>query len=393
MQRRRALIVAYHFPPEPASGALRMGYLAKYLPEFGWDAVVLTRRRTGTGRVAATLPRLAAKPVFAPLRSRLRDVVFYPDRASWWIPRAILAGLRMYRRQPFDVILSSAMPASAHVVGWALSSMLRVPWIADYRDLWNGNPYVSEPPWRAKSLLQLEKRLLRKAARITTITPSLASALRLSHGREALVVPNTLDAEEWRDVPYEEPADFRIVHAGTLYGGVRSPERLFAQIAELRAQNEAAGLGARIDFYGHDSGNLLELASRYQLCDAVRYHGVVERSAAMRAERGAALLVVIQNSDPRTASEYGSKIFEYHAAGRPVLALGPDQSVLRGYVGENKIGWFASTDEELREALCAAHRAFTEGRLAEYQASNGHSARPIAESFASIFRSTCGSAA
>jgi glycosyltransferase involved in cell wall biosynthesis len=411
MHRRRALIVAYHYPPEPASGALRMGYLATYLPEHGWDTVVLTRRTSRIGRVpegevvriggksmaesaaAAFGPQLASNRAVARLKELLRNAIFFPDRASWWIPRAIAAGLASYRRRPFDVIVSSAMPASAHIVGCALATLLHVPWIADYRDLWNGNPYVVEPPWRAKSLMQLERHVLRRAAQITTITPSLASELRALHGREIIVVPNRLDAEEWRDVPYEEPTDFRIVHAGTLYGGMRSPERLFGQIAELRSSNEQAGIGARLDFYGHDNGNLLEMASHYKLDGAVRYHGVVDRPVAMRAERSAALLVVIQNDDPRTASEYGSKIFEYHAAGRPVLALGPRESVLRGYVDEHKIGWFASTDEELRDALRAAHRAFIEGRLAEYRATNGHSARSLAETFDAIFRSTCESAA
>src|SRR5687768_5462473 len=39
---RRVLMITYHFPPEAASGAVRVSKFAKYLPEFGWDPYILT---------------------------------------------------------------------------------------------------------------------------------------------------------------------------------------------------------------------------------------------------------------------------------------------------------------------------------------------------------------
>src|SRR2546428_545436 len=41
---RRILIIAYHFPPDAAVGALRPLKFAKYLPQFGWEPWVLTVR-------------------------------------------------------------------------------------------------------------------------------------------------------------------------------------------------------------------------------------------------------------------------------------------------------------------------------------------------------------
>ena len=102
----------------------------------------------------------------------------------------------------------------------------------------------------------------------------------------------------------------------------------------------------RVDFYGPMPGNLLELARRHGVEDSVHYHGVVEREDVMREECSASLLLIIQNNDPRTSSEYGSKIFEYQAAGPLVLALGPQAGVLRSYISQNQLGWFASSEEE-----------------------------------------------
>ena len=59
---------------------------------------------------------------------------------------------------PINAIISSAIRASVHVVGSLLARKLGLPWLADYRDLWNGNPHVDDPRWRAKLLLGLEKQ-------------------------------------------------------------------------------------------------------------------------------------------------------------------------------------------------------------------------------------------
>jgi len=39
---KKVLIVSYAFSPVNAIGAVRISKLAKYLPEFGWQPVVLT---------------------------------------------------------------------------------------------------------------------------------------------------------------------------------------------------------------------------------------------------------------------------------------------------------------------------------------------------------------
>ena len=39
---RKVLIITNFFPPRPGIGSVRLGGLAKYLPEFGWHPIVLT---------------------------------------------------------------------------------------------------------------------------------------------------------------------------------------------------------------------------------------------------------------------------------------------------------------------------------------------------------------
>src|SRR4029079_16602592 len=40
----RAALIAYWYPPRQAAGSLRAAALARYLPAFGWEPVVVTVR-------------------------------------------------------------------------------------------------------------------------------------------------------------------------------------------------------------------------------------------------------------------------------------------------------------------------------------------------------------
>ena len=47
MNLKRVLIITYYFPPRPGIASLRLRGLAKYLPEFGWEPVILTAALPG----------------------------------------------------------------------------------------------------------------------------------------------------------------------------------------------------------------------------------------------------------------------------------------------------------------------------------------------------------
>ena len=144
---------------------------------------------------------------------------------------------------------------------------------------------------------------------------------------------------------------------------LRLPPQSRTAVCAVRRARHGEGVipELRVDFYGPMPGNLLELARRHGV-DSFTITASL-REDVMREERSASLFLIIQNNDPRTSSEYGSKIFEYQAAGPLVLALGPQAGVLRSYISQNQLRWFASSEEEIRNALCA-RIVSVEGRIA-----------------------------
>ena len=39
---KKVLVISYHFTPDAAVGAVRSAKFAKYLPQFGWEPIILT---------------------------------------------------------------------------------------------------------------------------------------------------------------------------------------------------------------------------------------------------------------------------------------------------------------------------------------------------------------
>ncbi|MFN2448967.1 MAG: glycosyltransferase [Candidatus Baltobacteraceae bacterium] len=267
---KRLLLVAHSFPPAPSAGSLRPGYLAHYLPQFGWDVTVLTSSggtppfhasvvSAGTPSAAAAALgsrlRSRASPGLRRIASRLKESLLFPDVTVPWVPPALRAANRLLETERFDAVLSTAHPASAHILGWAIARKAGVPWVADYRDAWTGNPYLrSRTQLRAMLETLFERTLIRRACAVSTISRDLASQLhRVHRHKDIAVIPNAYDPAEWNGMQGIVPAGFDLCYAGSMYDGTRNPDIFFEALAELCAAGDPAGLAARVHFYGPNS--------------------------------------------------------------------------------------------------------------------------------------------
>ncbi|MEM1093483.1 MAG: glycosyltransferase, partial [Bacteroidota bacterium] len=205
---RRLLIIAYYFPPMGMSGVQRMAKLARYLPATGWAPTVLTVEPGGyfafdhslldevqeAGIDVIRTKSLDPTQLFKKgetveikqeqTRRRLSDLsqwVFVPDNKIGWLPYAVRAAKRAAQRAPFDAVLSSAPPYTAHLVGRAVSKALGVPLITDFRDDWVGNPRHVYPTLVHRRLNErLERSVLQHSRFSTTINTAIRDRLRRS---------------------------------------------------------------------------------------------------------------------------------------------------------------------------------------------------------------------
>jgi glycosyltransferase involved in cell wall biosynthesis len=395
---KRVLLVAYYFPPQPKAGSLRASYLSTHLHEFGWEPTVLTTTYPGqdlaNGRAIATAdwgPDAAQKtaaasagdgqPAASPrvrsragdaLRAAVKSVVYFPDNHVGWLPTAAPKARALVREQRIAAVLSTAPPFTGHFIARYAVAGTRIPWIADYRDLWSGPSGADylhgSGPLRQRIEYWIERKMLRRANAITAPSQSQADALSRNFGRRVTMIPNAMDLSVWEAIPDEPPRSFTICYTGKLWPTLRMPDEVFAAVARLRTENDAAGLAVRFEFYGEDPELVTESARRHGIGDIVRAHGEVDRLSALRAQRSAAVLLLLADTSDRADAiqlgNPGSKIFEYAGAKRPILAFGRNNAVVESMLTDNGLGCNARDEESCMAALRQLYARFRDGSFA-----------------------------
>lgn len=407
---KRVGLVAYWYPPRQAAGALRAAALARYLPAFGWEPVVVTvRPRTSlylpdaghaparetvpepalatadrawhalaAGAVEAmrgadALETLKTENVLADGRPHTRAahwvyrhwLSFPDDTWPWLVDRRSVA--RVFAASGVHAVVSTSPPPTAHLVAAAASRRLGVPWVADYRDPWS-----QRSAWRRAWPLagveaRLERRTLRRAAHVVTVSAPLAEGLRRLLDRPVTVVPNGFDPAD-RDAAVVEPLPiapdrFTLVHTGTLTHASRDPGVVFAALAALVARGVIALDALEVWFIGRHLDVARRAAAAWPaLAPALRYASQVPRAAALDAQRRATVLLALGSPEAAYDGDVPTKVFEYLDAGRPVLAITSPAGALAALLAETRGGRIAGDAAAVESALLDWVRAWRADR-------------------------------
>jgi glycosyltransferase involved in cell wall biosynthesis len=350
--RRRVLVLAYFFPPLGGAGVQRTLKFVKYLPEYGWDPVVVTTDSRAypaadqslAGDIPAGLPvirahesgsfrRLARAAARVPI-SHATAPFTWPDETIGWAPGAVRDARAAVRRYSPDVLYTTSSPYTAHLAGLVVARLERLPWVLDFRDEWSLNPYLSDLPWPIGTANRLaERAVLRRAARVI----QAADYFQLVDAREHVTVPNGVDEQDFEGDPPPVVMDrFRIAYVGTLYGK-RDAAPVLAALARLvdsrRVDPDRLELRA--------VGNLWSAPSIPRGVQ-VTATGYVPHDEAIREMRAASVLLLYE---PPGSLAMTGKVFEYLASARPVLCVAPPENRAARLVEELGAGVVASPDD------------------------------------------------
>ena len=424
---RRVLLITFHYPPQQTIGALRPRGLAKYLPEYGWEAIVLTPRVFGGKRPEGRLLETRNRDVLQDLKAKfgfeagrhlheqlglqqatkpnsklfhtkviewLKGWVAYPDSTKGWIPFALEVIAEFARREQVDAILTSSPPESCHIIGAEAKKLLQRPWIADFRDLWTQNTaqqHHSSLPLRVR----LEKRTLAEVDALVTVSTPWAGRLRERYPAKSIyVIPNGFDPDDFQKRPQELTSYFSITYAGTLYEGMRDPSLLFQVLGELIREQILPSSKVRVRFYGNAEPWLPALIAQHGLEDVVELKGVSVRAEVLQREMESQVLLLLGWSDHKETGQHSGKLFEYFGAGRPILAIGGSRGVLTEALEETKAGIHALSRQQLRQSLVQMYAEFRDGGQVRYHADSTaieqYNHRLMAKKVAAVLNDTMG---
>jgi glycosyltransferase involved in cell wall biosynthesis len=378
---RRVLMLAYFFPPLGGGGVQRTLKHVKYLPEHGFEPVVLTTRfiwspirdSTLTAEVppGTTVIRAPEVPLHvarwglqgALRRARLStepaSYLGWPDEAAGWVPGATWQALRAVRRARPHVLYSTSSPVSAHLVALIVSRLTGVPWVADFRDAWTRNPQGEAPggPFGRLSAW-LERKVVERARALVVVDDSVELLGVEPDDPRRIVIRNGVDAE---DVPAADRpprnARFRLSYVGALYGE-RDAAPVFAALHALIDRRALDPAKLEVRLVGHQA---LDPSLDLEKIPIARV-GYVDHAAAIGEMTSADALLFYAPASNRGSS---GKIFEYLAAGRPILCVAGADNFALQLVDELDAGPCAQPSDQagIEVAIEGLYRRWERGEL------------------------------
>ncbi|MEM7229488.1 MAG: glycosyltransferase [Planctomycetota bacterium] len=358
----KILLVSPYFPPLNAVASRRVYTFARTWADAGHDVTVLTTtkrddqvgmerstagmniidtslrtpaflrrvRASAIGQVSDTTPA----PHKAGLKQRLRawtqsrgvySSVRMPDLTDFWVNGAIDAATSAAHR-PWDVVVSSSGPYTAHRVAHAIRAQDGSrTWVADFRDLWTQNHARRGVfPFTLRERM-LERQMFACVDGMTTVSEGLAQTLRQRTRAPIEVIYNGYEESAHRTLEDARvlPADGlkRLVYTGTWYPDGQQVQPFFDAWRALIADEPSVARAIRLVVAGQDGRAWMAIAEQNGLADMVEHHGELDGAAALRMQRDADALLLLDWHDASRGVLTG-KIFDYLRQTAPILTIG-----------------------------------------------------------------------
>jgi hypothetical protein len=387
----RALLISYHFPPDPVVGSLRWQEMIRHFADHGWIVDVLTRDFTRVRGV--DLGRLSRLPAgtrvysvrdHEPLVSRLQKLLWpwvrpliarpnaktdaaaplvgFAEREgtpfaikeylAWmdvardrnWARAAARAALKVARAERYGVIITSGPPHMAHIAGAQVARDTGIPLVVDMRDPWSMIERLSQAPLSPTWLRlarKYEARAVASATLVTMNTEAAAVAMRSRYPAFANRVEVIRNGSDDEPIPAVAADDvFRVRFAGSIYLD-RDPRLFFRAAGRVIRDLNLTPQQIAIEFVGEVDRfagiPTLDIAVQEGVAGYLSVGAPLPRGEVLRFLAGATMLLSLPQD-----SHFGipAKIYEYakmpawllvlaqHGSATAQLLDGSDASVL-----------------------------------------------------------------
>lgn len=398
---KRALIITYYWPPAGGPGVQRWLKFVKYFREFGVEPIVYAPENPNYPFVdenfSSEIPpdiEIIKQPInepyrFAKLFSKkktkqissgiiskkqvsameklmlyVRGNFFIPDARVGWVKPSVKFLSKYISENAVDVVITTGPPHSLHLIGMQLQKELNVKWIADFRDPWTTIHYHKSLRLNKSSERKhkaFEALVLKSADIITVTSPTTKKEFEMITETPIEVVTNGYEISE--EIDFEKDSSFSISHIGSLLSE-RNPEVLWEVLSEICKENTSFKNDLQLKFAGAISEDVKKSLKNFELISNCRFLGYVSHSEALKLQLKSQVLLLVEINSNDTRAIIPGKLFEYLAAKRPIIALGPKESDIEGIITETKAGkFFSYWDDELKAEILQLYAAFKSGNL------------------------------
>lgn len=296
--------------------------------------------RKKAGRISSGIIQVENQSLIEKVMLWIRGNFFIPDARKNWVKPSVKYVSGILEKENIDTIITTGPPHSVHLIGYHLKQQIGIKWIADFRDPWTSIGYHKKLKLTVKSQRKhkkLEHLVLNAADKIVVTSKTTKKEFRAITDKSISVITNGYDSNYEGDASLD--SKFTISHIGSLLSG-RNPENLWKVLSELIKDNGQFARNFKLQLAGVVSDDVLHSIYISGLKDNTELKGYVSHKEALKIQRESQILLLVEINSRETTGILPGKLYEYMAARRPILAVGPSDWDASAIITETKSGVF-----------------------------------------------------
>jgi len=302
------------------------------------------------------------KSFFYKLSTALRAIISYPDEHKHWKKYAVKAAKDIIKKEKIDAIISCSSPVTTHLIAHKLNKKYKIPWIADFRDLWTQNHNYHYGCIRKFFEEKLEKKILKRAKILITVSPVWAKKLSALHKKRVYLITNGFDLNLLKNTE-KLSNPLTITYTGPIYTGKQNTNEFLDCLKELIENEIINSNDIRVKFYGPKNKKLQMEIEKNDLQNLVKQYGLVPRKTSFKKQLESQLLLLLYWNDPKIKGWYPLKVFEYLAAQRPILVTGGfGGDVVEELISSTHAGFYCKNKEEIKKNLLKFYSEYKQNK-------------------------------
>lgn len=361
---KKVLIITYYWIPSGGAGVQRWVKFTKYLRDFGYEPIIYTPENPEFPSIDTSFEQdipadisVIKTPIWEPynvyrnltgkknqainagfisenkkqgwkekLSIWIRGNFLIPDPRRFWIKPSVRFLTEYLQNNPVDALITTGPPHSMHMIGMGLKKNFpNLPWIADFRDPWTNIDFYKDLnlTWFADKIHhQFEKKVVQTADCVVVVSQGMKGEFEYLNPKQLEVITNGYDEFDVQEDKIELDTKFSISHIGTL-NAARNPQILWEVLREICFENIVFKADLQIQLIGKVDFSVLEDIRQSGLQDQLLKIDYLSHKEAIVKQNASQLLLLLINQTGNARGILTGKFYEYLAAKRPILGVGP----------------------------------------------------------------------
>lgn len=403
---KKVLIITYYWIPSGGAGVQRWVKFAKYLRQYGWEPIIYTPENPEYPSIDHSFEKdipaditVLKTPIWEPynvyrnltgkknqainagfisenkkqgwkdkLSIWIRGNFLIPDPRRFWIKPSVGFLSDYLKENPVDAIITTGPPHSMHLIGMGLKKNFpSLPWVADFRDPWTNIDFYKDLnlTWLADKIHhKLEREVIQNADTVLVVSRGMEEEFAPMKPKKLQVITNGYDESDVQVGTLALDGRFSISHIGTL-NAARNPRIVWKVLSEICAENVDFKKDLQIQLVGKVDFSVLEDIQSYGLQEQLLKIDYLSHSEAIAKQNSSQVLMLLINQSGNAKGILTGKFFEYLAAKRPILAVGPtdgDAAVVLNETGAGVMVDFAD-EQAAKPAILKYYNQYKKGAL------------------------------